>query len=261
MTEPTKPVERETLYEEVWAEPVSVVASRYGLSDVGLAKICRKLAIPLPSRGYWAKVQTGRIMARAPLRKLEGFQLSLRGLTKLSDENIASLKLVREATNQTREIVGQIVLADLPQKLSHPLVLAAKKRLNQKTGWGERGVRSAPREVLNISVTESALDRALLLSDALLSAVERLGFEVRVNSTDGKTLMRCKESGVDVEFLLKESVKRTVHEATPEEQKTRDKYSVQVRSNIYAKSPNIPYYDFTPSGILTLEVGRWPTKT
>src|SRR5450830_823784 len=177
MTEPTKPVERETLYEEVWAEPVSVVALRYGLSDVGLAKFCRKLAIPLPSRDYWAKVQVGQIMARAPLPKLEGSQLPLRGPIKLSDESIASEKFVREANTKTRESVGQIVSADLPQKLSHPLVLAAKKRLKQKTGWDERGVRSAPREVLNISVTESALDRALLLSDALLSAVERLGFE------------------------------------------------------------------------------------
>lgn len=50
-------VDRETLYNEVWTEPVSVVAPRYGLSDVGLAKICRSLAIPLPSRGYWAKVK------------------------------------------------------------------------------------------------------------------------------------------------------------------------------------------------------------
>ena len=51
MESTAKPVDRETLYNEVWTEPVSVVAPRYGLSDVGLAKICRSLAIPLPSRG------------------------------------------------------------------------------------------------------------------------------------------------------------------------------------------------------------------
>ena len=39
---------RERLYEEVWSEPVIVVAKRYGLSDVGLAKICKKLDIPRP---------------------------------------------------------------------------------------------------------------------------------------------------------------------------------------------------------------------
>ncbi len=33
--------EREKLYEEVWAEPVKIVAQSYGVSDVALAKTCR----------------------------------------------------------------------------------------------------------------------------------------------------------------------------------------------------------------------------
>jgi hypothetical protein len=33
--------EREKLYAEVWEEPVLRVALRYGISNVGLAKICR----------------------------------------------------------------------------------------------------------------------------------------------------------------------------------------------------------------------------
>ena len=49
------PYEREKLYEEVWKEPVIVVAKRYGVSEVALAKACRKLAVPLPPRGYWAR--------------------------------------------------------------------------------------------------------------------------------------------------------------------------------------------------------------
>ena len=38
------PVSREALYEEIWTDAVTVVAPRYGLSDVGLVKICKKLA-------------------------------------------------------------------------------------------------------------------------------------------------------------------------------------------------------------------------
>jgi hypothetical protein len=30
-------------------------ASEYGVSDVALGKICRKLYIPVPGRGYWNK--------------------------------------------------------------------------------------------------------------------------------------------------------------------------------------------------------------
>jgi hypothetical protein len=67
MNERTEIYERERLYEEVWKEPVLVVADRYGVSNVALAKACRKLAVPLPPRGYWARVRAGQIPPRPPL--------------------------------------------------------------------------------------------------------------------------------------------------------------------------------------------------
>lgn len=51
--------EREKLYAEIWAEPMMQVAKRYGISDVGLAKICKKMSIPRPPRGYWTKKSYG----------------------------------------------------------------------------------------------------------------------------------------------------------------------------------------------------------
>jgi hypothetical protein len=51
---------RRELYDLVWSEPVSVLSSRFGLSDVGFAKICRRARIPLPPRGYWAKRSAGK---------------------------------------------------------------------------------------------------------------------------------------------------------------------------------------------------------
>ena len=59
---------REKLHEEVWSQPVQRVAKRYGVSDVALAKTCRKLKIPLPRRGYWAKKAAGKhVEPRPPL--------------------------------------------------------------------------------------------------------------------------------------------------------------------------------------------------
>ena len=43
---------REELYEMVWSELLWTLAQRYGLSDVGLAKTCRRFKIPVPWRGY-----------------------------------------------------------------------------------------------------------------------------------------------------------------------------------------------------------------
>lgn len=46
--------ELETL---VWEKPVSQIAKELGISDVALAKRCRRRGIERPGRGYWAKQQ------------------------------------------------------------------------------------------------------------------------------------------------------------------------------------------------------------
>jgi len=63
--------DREKIYEEIWSEPIQRVAKRYDISDVGLAKVCKKLKIPRPGRGYWAIKAAGKpIPKRPPLPEL-----------------------------------------------------------------------------------------------------------------------------------------------------------------------------------------------
>lgn len=57
---------REVLYKEVWSQPIQKLARAYGLSDVGLGKVCRKLRIPLPGRGYWNKKNSGKPVGTRP---------------------------------------------------------------------------------------------------------------------------------------------------------------------------------------------------
>ncbi len=45
------------------------LAPQFGISDVGLAKLCRRNGIPLPPRGYWAKLQFGKRVRRPSLPK------------------------------------------------------------------------------------------------------------------------------------------------------------------------------------------------
>jgi hypothetical protein len=45
-------IPRHQLYEQVWSQPMTLLARQYGISDVALAKICRKLGVPYPGRGY-----------------------------------------------------------------------------------------------------------------------------------------------------------------------------------------------------------------
>jgi hypothetical protein len=57
-------VTREELYDLVWSAPIVTASRRYGLSDNGLRKICKKLRVPTPPRGYWAE----RPQRKGPLR-------------------------------------------------------------------------------------------------------------------------------------------------------------------------------------------------
>jgi hypothetical protein len=52
MPEKITRITRRDLYDEVWATPMLNLAKKYGLSDVGMAKLCRRHNIPLPGRGY-----------------------------------------------------------------------------------------------------------------------------------------------------------------------------------------------------------------
>ena len=58
---------RKALYDLVWSEPMKNLATRFGVSDVGLKKTCARAAIPTPDRGYWAKKEAGKETFQAAL--------------------------------------------------------------------------------------------------------------------------------------------------------------------------------------------------
>lgn len=58
---------RSQLYEMVWQEPLNTLSQKYGISGVGLAKHCRRAMIPVPPRGYWAKLDAGKPARKPPL--------------------------------------------------------------------------------------------------------------------------------------------------------------------------------------------------
>jgi len=61
---PGRVISRGQLFEQIWARPLSTVAEDWGLSRNGLAKICDRLLIPYPGRGYWSKQGSPRGGAR-----------------------------------------------------------------------------------------------------------------------------------------------------------------------------------------------------
>jgi hypothetical protein len=63
----SRDVSREELFALVWEKPTQEVAKELGVSDVAIAKLCTRLQVPKPPRGYWARVQAGQTPRRPPL--------------------------------------------------------------------------------------------------------------------------------------------------------------------------------------------------
>jgi hypothetical protein len=51
---------REELHALVWSQPMRTLAKSRGISDVALAKQCRKAGVPVPPRGWWARKEAGK---------------------------------------------------------------------------------------------------------------------------------------------------------------------------------------------------------
>jgi hypothetical protein len=62
---------RVELYNDVWDQPLVKLAKKYRISDVRVGKVCRRLRIPLPGRGYWAKQKAGKPVGQPPLTVFE----------------------------------------------------------------------------------------------------------------------------------------------------------------------------------------------
>jgi hypothetical protein len=133
--------ERGKLYKEVWKEPVLVVAKRYGVSGVALAKACKKLAVPLPSRGYWAKVRAGRSMpARPPLAPYKDPPKSKtkRPVSRRSGDTGAK-KVSDEQPRQDQE-TAPLTEPEIFNNTSHTEKKTSNKKRTRK--------KTSPREVL-----------------------------------------------------------------------------------------------------------------
>ena len=180
------PLVREALYERIWTEPVLILASRYGISNVGLAKICRKHAIPQPGRGYWQKLRAGKRVKRTPLPPIGGFTkssktivLAYRAPILASEATIpapVAAQQERERTPDQHIIVASSLRAARPL---HPLVQRTAAALRSPKPFDRRLEVPVSDSILDIRVTPAIQDRALRIMDALIKALEARHYPVQ----------------------------------------------------------------------------------
>ncbi|WLA74094.1 hypothetical protein QIH77_02320 [Bradyrhizobium diazoefficiens] len=229
---------REELYALVWATPMSRLAIQYGLSGNGLAKICRRLDVPYPPRGYWARKEAGKKVAQPAL-------LAIRPGTRAQATIAPSLPAppppqipleLEEGLAAARRLTASL---RVPAKLHHPHQIVAgwieerqrEREQARRYSWG-RGGYVPP------DFTAMERRRHRLLS-TLLIALEKHGYAAKIDERGRPAVEIAKQVAA---LILKEKY-RQVRQPLTEEEKKR------------AFNPKRPWrQEMQPTGFLQLSV-------
>ena len=243
-------IERSQLYREVWSQPITKLAPKYGLSDVGLKKICRKLNIPTPPRGYWAKVQYGIKVPKTPLPKLKIGQLTTYTIQKLESMDNEATHIQDNLSDEARQIITELKVKKplrVPKQLYNPnkLVFKTKKSLTKAETNKYGLLEKWNKERLDVRVGPKLLNRALRIMNTILKFYEKHGIEVSAGNDSRNTHIRLFDEKIS--FFIREPTNRFDHVPTAKEiaeEKRRGWAS-------YEK------YDYIPSGRLSLEIDEY----
>jgi hypothetical protein len=171
---------REDLYELVWSKPMTELAQDFGLSDVALAKRCRKVGVPILGRGYWARVAAGQTPRQPALRKRTDDVMDYTALTFDAPREETPPETIPATTEQHPlfEKVQSLPLTHSDHlRLSSPAVKRTAARLKRpwrsEISWN-RGERQGP--IISIDVSESCADRALKVSEQIIAGAAALGW-------------------------------------------------------------------------------------
>lgn len=232
-------LKREDLYDQAWSEPMARLAKRYGISDVALAKICRKMEIPVPPRGYWRKIETGWRPVRLPLPKLRpGIPTAIKLTAHAKPAGTAARSPEVEAQEAFEKQRRNRITVSRQLEAPHPLVRETAEVL-RGAGPGVYGTVTRRRQrILDVRVGPRSLERALRIMDALIKALEARGFRLSISMGE-KPSTHVQLLGQPVQIVLEERIKRTEHVPTK-------------REGGYA-----PRWDYAPAGLLRLRIQEW----
>jgi len=167
-------VTREKLYEEVWAEPMLQVAAKYKVSSSFLARVCRRMHVPCPPRGYWARKSAGLISKIPPLPEPEpGNELAwVRG----GWEQASRQPYPSPSTRISR---GAKALPTRPDATGRHAHLAGIEALFEKaTVLSNDYLRPSKRLLADLYATKKSLPRVIEMANQLYLHLESKGYRV-----------------------------------------------------------------------------------
>ena len=207
------------------------LAKEFGMSDVGLAKICRKHNVPVPPVGYWRRKETGYKVKCPPLPPAkdgrEHLDIYIRERLRPEFEDLA------------RQTAPKIAIAP---DVSHPFALRSEKLL-RRGKLNQRGLVIAKNGALShILVSREQLPRALKILNALLLALEERNQLASWPKQENALLAVSIDNEV-VRFSLSEITDSAPHILTPSEVNhpwSAPKYDYKLTRRLQLQIANLP---------------------
>jgi hypothetical protein len=180
---------REELYHMVWELPMTDIAKKYTISDVGFRKLCIRLNIPFPQSGDWAKIRAGHFVERQILpHKHNGKDYA--ELEERPPEK--PVKKISELDILIKQISQEKLPFKVPERLTRPdpLIVAAKESLAKLTDVNHPGMAVTAKGQLDIRVTAANAGTALRFMDTLIKCVRARGHTFKAENDGSYVLIR-----------------------------------------------------------------------
>lgn len=227
-------VNREKLYELVWARPLRHLAGELGVAVTSLVEACKLLQVPRPAAGHWTRLAHGQRPSRPPLAALPEGTCSDVELARPDPGPAASDVPVVPPRTSLRGALPAV------QALRDALLSRLPDQLGMRVLRGDSGGAT-------VRVTDVTRDRALLMLEALGRALAARGHTMRFEApTQAYGRFRLEVAVED------QVVPLAVTE--PMQQRARARTPAQLEADRLYGGPFGRRFDQVPSGQLVLRL-------
>lgn len=256
---------RQELYDLVWSTPMTKLAEDFGLSDVGLAKICERHRIPTPPRGYWAKKDAGKKVKQTIFVHVDAPLLDKVEIASVRDRLPEPVREIVEQRRAERKALARpapSVMMAPPVEEPHPAIQATAKTLRRAKFQNAEIAKAIGPALCGILIGTKSVERVISILDQLARACDARG----VTLSPADTRLSVNVGNDAVTFEIKEKTKQIPHVLTDvelaaqEKRRKRNQRWIPGQSNwddVEDFGPWPPKFDTVRTGELGLEVHGW----
>ncbi|MFC4271612.1 hypothetical protein GQF03_17395 [Sneathiella chungangensis] len=197
-----KTLSRKELYDLIWSEPMKTLAEQFGLSDVGMAKVCKRSNIPKPPRGFWAKLAAGKNVRRQGLPDrgpgmsdvitIGGSQYDLHFYRRMDDEILAVDPTphffdvsIEEVRAKVKAHIKSVTMPVFPKRAHR----AIRKLLEKDEEKRKKRLASPYPYLFDKPLFDNSFEkRRLKILNAVFTALEKAGMKPNIRGGDASEL-------------------------------------------------------------------------